>query len=104
LLAALLRWRGDCVADDALLSGRPRRRDGSHTGYRKPGDDLVPIMHAKLALLGHLQWQTEDALGNPDDIIWFTPQQLWISSANFTAGAMARNMGSDSFAASLGQK
>jgi hypothetical protein len=72
LLAALLRWRGDCVGDDALLSGRPRRRDGSHTRYRKPGDDLVPIMHAKLALLGHLQWQTEDALGNPDDIIWFT--------------------------------
>ena len=54
-------------------------------GYRKRGNDLVPIMHAKLALLGHLQWHDEDAFGNPDDIIWFTPQRLWISSANFTS-------------------
>jgi hypothetical protein len=45
----------------------------------------VPIMHAKLALLGHLRWHDEDAFGNPDDIIWFTPQRLWISSANFTS-------------------
>jgi hypothetical protein len=54
-------------------------------GYRKRGNDLVPIMHAKLALLGHLRWHDEDAFGNPDDIIWFTPQRLWISSANFTS-------------------
>jgi hypothetical protein len=54
-------------------------------GYRKRGQDLVPIMHAKLALLGHLQWHDEDAFGNPDDIVWFTPQRLWISSANFTS-------------------
>jgi hypothetical protein len=54
-------------------------------GYRKRGQDLVPIMHAKLALLGHLQWHDEDVFGNPDDIVWFTPQRLWISSANFTS-------------------
>jgi hypothetical protein len=42
-------------------------------GYRKRGNDLVPIMHAKLALLGHQRWHDEDAFGNPDDIIWFTP-------------------------------
>jgi hypothetical protein len=53
-------------------------------GYRKRGD-LVPIMHAKLALLGHLRWHDEDVFGNVDDIIWFTPQRLWISSANFTS-------------------
>jgi hypothetical protein len=53
-------------------------------GYRRRGD-LVPIMHAKLALLGHLRWHDEDVFGNPDDIIWFTPQRLWISSANFTS-------------------
>jgi hypothetical protein len=52
-------------------------------GYRRRGD-LVPIVHAKLALLGHLRWHDEDAFGYPDDIIWFTPQRLWISSANFT--------------------
>jgi hypothetical protein len=52
-------------------------------GYRKRGNVLMPIMHAKLALLGHLQWHDEDAFDNPDDIIWFTPQRLWISSANF---------------------
>lgn len=54
-------------------------------GYRKRGNDLVPIMHAKLALLGHLRWHDEDVFGNPDDIVWFTPQRLWISSANFTS-------------------
>jgi hypothetical protein len=54
-------------------------------GYRKQGNDLVPIMHAKLALLGHLRWHDEDVFGNPDDIVWFTPQRLWISSANFTS-------------------
>jgi hypothetical protein len=53
-------------------------------GYRKTGNQLVPIMHAKLALLGHLRWHDEDALGYVDDMIWFTPQRLWISSANFT--------------------
>jgi hypothetical protein len=29
----------------------------------------VPIMHAKLALLGHLQWHDEDAFDSPDAII-----------------------------------
>jgi hypothetical protein len=53
-------------------------------GYRRRGD-LVPIMHAKLVLLGHLRWHDEDAFGYPNDIIWFTPQRLWISSANFTS-------------------
>jgi hypothetical protein len=54
-------------------------------GYRKRGNNLVPIMHAKLALLGHLRRHDEDVFGNPDDIVWFTPQRLWISSANFTS-------------------
>jgi hypothetical protein len=53
-------------------------------GYRRRGD-LVPIMHAKLALLGYLRWHDEDVFRNPEDIIWFTPQRLWISSANFTS-------------------
>lgn len=53
-------------------------------GYRRRGNDLPPIIHAKLALLGHLIWHDEDAFGYPDDIVWFTPLRLWISSANFT--------------------
>jgi hypothetical protein len=55
-------------------------------GYRKRGD-FPPIMHAKLALLGHLKWHDEDALGYVDDVIWFTPRRLWVSSANFTSSS-----------------
>lgn len=53
-------------------------------GFRKQGNWLVPIMHAKLALLGHLWWHDEGPLGHIDDVIGFTPQRLWVSSANFT--------------------
>jgi hypothetical protein len=52
-------------------------------GYRT-GVDLVPIVHAKLALVGHLWWHDEGPLGHVDDIIGFTPKRLWVSSANFT--------------------
>jgi hypothetical protein len=52
-------------------------------GYRKAGD-LPAIMHAKLALLGHLWWHDEGALGHVEDVMGFTPRRLWISSANFT--------------------
>ena len=54
-------------------------------GWRKTRrGDLVPIVHAKLALLGHLWWHDEDAFGFVDDVIGFRPRRLWISSANFT--------------------
>jgi hypothetical protein len=53
-------------------------------GYRRKGGALVPIMHVKLALLGHLWWYDEDALGYPGEFISFTPRRLWVSSANFT--------------------
>ena len=48
-------------------------------GFRVPRPALPPIVHAKLALLGHFRWHDE-----PEDTIWFTPNRLWISSANFT--------------------
>jgi hypothetical protein len=51
-------------------------------GFRKRGD-LVPIMHAKLALLGHLWWTDDGWLGGEE--IWFKPRRLWVSSANFTS-------------------
>lgn len=52
-------------------------------GYRKL-KDFPPIMHAKLALLGHLWWDDEGPLGHVEDVIGFTPRRLWVSSANFT--------------------
>lgn len=54
-------------------------------GYRKlRTKDLVPIVHAKLALLGHLWWHDEDAMGYTADVTGFTARRLWVSSANFT--------------------
>jgi hypothetical protein len=53
-------------------------------GYRRVGGTLPPIIHAKLALLGHLWWHDEGPLGHVEDVIGFTPRRLWISSANFT--------------------
>ena len=52
-------------------------------GFRREGP-LAPIIHAKLALLGHLWWHDEGPLGHVEDIIEFTPRRLWVSSANFT--------------------
>jgi hypothetical protein len=57
-------------------------------GYRKAGrGDLPPLMHAKLALLGHLWWDDVGPHGHIEDVIGFTGQRLWISSANFTASS-----------------
>jgi hypothetical protein len=56
-------------------------------GYRKRSRSertLPPIIHAKLALLGHLWWHDEGPLGHPDDVVGFTARRLWVSSANFT--------------------
>lgn len=56
-------------------------------GYRRQGRELVPLIHAKLALLGRFWWHDEGPLGHVEDIIGFTPYRLWISSANFTASS-----------------
>lgn len=52
-------------------------------GYRRLGP-MPPIIHVKLALLGHLWWHDEGPLGHVEDVIGFTPRRLWVSSANFT--------------------
>lgn len=52
-------------------------------GYRKLVS-VPPFIHAKLALLGQLWWTDEHPSGYPMDQLGFTPQRLWISSANFT--------------------
>jgi hypothetical protein len=53
-------------------------------GHRRTGQRMVPIVHAKLVLLGHLWWSDEGPLGHVEDVIGFTPLRLWVSSANFT--------------------
>lgn len=53
-------------------------------GYRRLDHRLPPIIHAKLALLGHLWWHDEGPLGQVEDVIGFSPRRLWVSSANFT--------------------
>jgi hypothetical protein len=53
-------------------------------GYRRTGDRLVPLLHAKMVLLGELRWHDEDPLGHVTDILIFQPWRLWIGSANGT--------------------
>jgi len=53
-------------------------------GFRKVGNHLVPIVHAKIMLLGQMYWTDEHPSGHVMDIIGFRPQRLWIGSANFT--------------------
>lgn len=53
-------------------------------GFRKVGNRLVPIVHAKVMLLGQMFWTDEHPSGHVADIIGFRPQRLWIGSANFT--------------------
>ncbi len=52
-------------------------------GFRRRSDQLVPIMHAKLAILGEFWWHDEAEFGG-GDVYGFSPARLWIGSANFT--------------------
>ncbi|GAA2752992.1 hypothetical protein [Kitasatospora cinereorecta] len=56
-------------------------------GYRKAGNELVPILHTKMVLLGELWWHDEDPLGGAADVIGFRPQRLWLGSANGTTSS-----------------
>jgi hypothetical protein len=58
-------------------------------GFRKLGNHLVPIVHAKIMLLGQMYWTDEHPLGHVMDVIGFRPQRLWIGSANFTKSSRA---------------
>lgn len=53
-------------------------------GFRKVDDHLVPIVHAKIMLLGRMGWTDEHPTGHVDDHLYFVPEKLWIGSANFT--------------------
>jgi hypothetical protein len=58
-------------------------------GFRKaPGEARQqPLLHAKMALLGHLWWHDEDESGGVAEMIGFQASRLWISSANFTSAS-----------------
>jgi hypothetical protein len=57
-------------------------------GFRRTDErNWPPLVHPKLALLGHLWWHDEDPLGGVDDYIGFRPYRLWVSSGNFTRGS-----------------
>lgn len=62
---------------------KPWFRQFGPLGWRRR-TEYVPIVHAKLALLGYLWWHDEDESGMVVDVIGFTGVRLWISSANFT--------------------
>ena len=53
-------------------------------GFRRVGNRLVPIMHAKILLLGRMGWTDEHPSGLVVDILYFLSEGLWIGSANFT--------------------
>lgn len=52
-------------------------------GYRKTGGRMVPILHAKMVLLGNLRWHEDEEFGL-GDMLRFHPRKLWIGSANGT--------------------
>jgi hypothetical protein len=45
----------------------------------------VPLMHAKLAVLGRLWWTDDGEFG--EEVTGFEPRWLWVSSANFTSSS-----------------
>jgi len=53
-------------------------------GFRKIDQRLVPIVHAKIMLLGRMGWTDEHPSGHVVDDLHFVPERLWIGSANFT--------------------
>jgi hypothetical protein len=55
-------------------------------GYRKSGGRLVPILHAKLMLLGELIWYEDEDYGT-GEFLRFRPERLWVGSANGTCAS-----------------
>lgn len=59
-------------------------------GFRQlpgPVESSPPILHTKLALLGHLWWHDEDGVSGVADVVGFEARRLWVSSANFTSSS-----------------
>lgn len=56
-------------------------------GFRSIGGRSVPLLHAKMVLLGTLHWYDEDDSGLTVESLSFEPHRLWIGSANGTTGS-----------------
>lgn len=88
-LAELARAQGG--APLVVGTGTPAWHEGippiRELGFGRVGDRLVPIVHAKLALLGQMRWTDEHPSGHLVDEIYFVPGRLWIGSANFTSSS-----------------
>lgn len=48
---------------------------------------LVPMVHAKVMLVGELWWHDEHPSGHVADITGFRPHKLWVGSPNFTTNS-----------------
>jgi hypothetical protein len=68
----------------------PDQSDGVISGVRELGfrpvssRKFVPIVHAKILLVGELWWHDEHPSGHVADMMGFRPHKLWVGSANFT--------------------
>ncbi|MEP7194323.1 MAG: hypothetical protein ABI903_15850 [Actinomycetota bacterium] len=59
-------------------------------GFRSTSrDKLVPMVHAKVMLVGELWWHDEHPFGYSADMMGFRPHQLWVGSPNFTTSSRA---------------
>lgn len=56
-------------------------------GFRSVGRRMVPIVHAKIVLLGEMCWTDEHPSGHVVDQLSFRPVRLWVGSANFTTAS-----------------
>jgi hypothetical protein len=57
-------------------------------GWQQRGDGWKPLLHAKLLVLGQLEWVTYSPDDAPEFESWeFTPQSVWLGSSNWTTGS-----------------
>lgn len=69
---------------DLMWTNRMRIGAVREVGFRKVGRQQVPLVHAKLALLGHYD-RVDHPHGGRRDV--FVADRLWIGSANFTTAS-----------------
>ena len=62
-------------------------------GFRRSGNRLVPIVHAKILLIEQMCWTDEHPSGYMVDTLYFQPERLWIGSANFTKSSRGSSHG-----------
>jgi len=87
-LALLEEGRPAVVGPYGPAPGTGRLSTFRTLGFRETaGQRFPPLVHAKLALLGHLWWHDEDDGPGVADVVGFQPFRLWVSSANFTRGS-----------------